>query len=69
MRANRIFQSAGVVLVLGLSVLFASCGSDDPTTPPDPDDGFTISNPEVGRVYVWGGNGFPGAGAMGKAPG
>jgi len=73
MHAIRTLQSASVVLVIGLSVLFASCGSDDPTTPSTPDEdqttGFSISNPEVGRVYVWGGNGFPGAGAMGRAPG
>jgi hypothetical protein len=68
-----MFPSAGLGLVAGLCVLFAGCTSDDPTSPPepveDPTTGFTISDPEVGRVYVWGGNGFPGAGAMGKAPG
>jgi hypothetical protein len=74
MRTTRRIQSASVVLTVGLGVLFASCGSDDPTAPPEDTNtgqtqGFTISNPEAGRVYVWGGNGFPGAGAMGQAPG
>jgi hypothetical protein len=72
MRTHRFFHSALVILVLGL---FASCGSDDPAAPPTDDDdgqntpGFTITNPVVGNVYVWGGNGYAGAGAMGKAPG
>ena len=72
MRTTRFFPSH-VILVVGLGILFAGCGSDDPAAPPSDTDGdipgFTISNPEVGRVYVWGGNGFAGAGSMGSAPG
>jgi len=72
MRTTRFFPSH-VILVVGLGILFAGCGSDDPAAPPSDTDGdipgFTISDPEVGRVYVWGGNGFAGAGSMGSAPG
>jgi hypothetical protein len=58
-------------IVIGL---FASCSNETTYAPADTCDdqsagGFSISNPERGRVYVWGGMGMAGSGEMGKGPG
>lgn len=66
---HSVFMLAGVVLC----ALTLSCGSD-PAAPASSCNeqnpgGFSISTPERGHVYVWGGTGQPGAGDMGRAPG
>lgn len=73
---TRFIRPARVFVLVGLGVFFVGCSSDDPTVPPTTpvcDDqnpgGYTISNPEAGHVYVWAGNGLPGAGEMGHLPG
>jgi len=71
---RRPFLATIVLLALACgSVLMLSC-SDDSTAPPplcnEADaGGFSISTPERGRVYVWGGTGFPGLGDTGRSPG
>ena len=71
-RSMRLDNSTALLLA-GLCALFMSCKSEV-FTPEDKCDeqaagGFSISSPERGRVYVWGGNGSPGAGSMGRSPG
>lgn len=71
---DRIIRFSSASLAAGLCALIVSCSSDDPAAPVETCDeqdagGFSISSPEPGRVYVWGGTGTPGAGNMGLSPG
>ncbi len=62
------------VVVVGFCAMLASCNSSETFAPVASCDNqsagsFSISSPEPGRVYVWGGTGMPGAGDMGLDPG
>ncbi|MCI0452486.1 MAG: hypothetical protein L0Z51_08875, partial [Candidatus Latescibacteria bacterium] len=71
-RSLRFIQDYAIVV---FALLALSCGSEDTVAPPEDTcdeqsvGGFTIDNPEAGHVYVWGGTGRPGGGAMGAPPG
>lgn len=63
------FRTLAPVVV---GALLVACGSDkvyEPVCDEQDAGAFTITNPEAGRVYVWGGTGRPGAGEMGRSPG
>ena len=74
--STRMIPSARALAFLGsFGALLLSCNSTDTFAPPaatcdERNSGsFTIDNPEVGHVYVWGGTGHPGAGDLGQLPG
>ncbi len=74
MRLSKLGELSVALLIACLAVGLVDCGSDDPVVPEDAclgeaPDGFAYSNPEPGRLYIWAGNGSPGAGKMGRAPG
>ena len=61
-RSIRIIHSTAALGAACLCALLTSCGSDSPSSPGESCDpqsaaGFSISNPERGHVYVWGGTG------------
>jgi hypothetical protein len=74
--STRMIHSArALAFLVSFGALLLSCNSTDTFAPPattcdERNSGsFTIDNPEVGHVYVWGGTGHPGAGDLGQLPG
>jgi DNA-binding beta-propeller fold protein YncE len=68
----RSVSATGALMLIALTPIVMNCGSDSTVLPSEQvcdEQNFTITNPQSGHVYTWGGTGMWGAGEVGQAPG